>query len=506
MEVRTRFAPSPTGYMHIGNLRTALFAFLFAKHNNGKFILRIEDTDQKRYVEGATDVIYKTLKIAHLAHDEGPDIGGNYGPYVQSERKNIYIKYAQMLIESGHAYYCFCDPDDKEEQGFGYNRHCRNLSKEEIEKNLNEGKPYVIRQKVPLTGTTTFTDEVYGTISVENESLDDQVLLKRDGLPTYNFANVVDDHLMNITHVIRGKEYISSTPKYQLLYEAFGWEPPKTIHLSTIMGRNEDGSVSKLSKRHGSVSFNNLLEEGYLSDAIVNYISLLGWNPKSEQEIFTLQELIEHFDVDGIVKSDAIFDYKKLDWFNAQYIQKLDHETFKKASMTFIQNLSKPIYDKWDFASTLAQGRINKFSDIVPLFEFLSDFKIDTSLFENKKNKLDKQASKDILVKVFPLLASTEFEVENLNNLLSKYAEHKEMKIGKLMWPVRISVTMHSVTPGGGAEMLYLLGKNESLRRIQESIDALSADLGEPPFEPQEKPLDKDEIEFLKYLMENNKE
>ena len=505
MEVRTRFAPSPTGYMHIGNLRTALFAFLFAKHHNGKFILRIEDTDQKRYVEGATEVIYNTLKIAHLNHDEGPDIGGNYGPYVQSERKEIYQKYAKMLVESGHAYYCFCDPDEKEEQGFGYNRHCRNLSKEEIEKNLSEGKPYVIRQKVPLSGTTTFVDEVYGTITVENESLDDQVLLKRDGLPTYNFANVVDDHLMNITHVIRGKEYISSTPKYQLLYEAFGWEPPKTIHLSTIMGRNEDGSVSKLSKRHGSVSFNNLLEEGYLSDAIVNYISLLGWNPKSEQEIFSLDELIEHFDVDGIVKSDAIFDYKKLDWFNAQYIQKLDHETFKNASMPYIKDLPKPIFDKWDFASTLAQSRINKFSDIVPLFAFLSDFKVDTSLFENKKNKLDKLQSRDILVKIFPLLASTEFEVENLNTLLAKYAEHKEMKIGKLMWPVRIAVTAHTVTPGGAGEMLYLLGKEESLKRIQASIDALNIDLGEPLIDMEEQPIDEDEIELIKYLSKDTK-
>ncbi len=504
MEVRTRFAPSPTGYMHIGNLRTALFAFLFAKHHGGKFILRIEDTDQKRYVEGATDVIYSTLKITHLKHDEGPDVGGDYGPYVQSERKEIYQKYAKMLVESGHAYYCFCDPDEKEDQGFGYNRHCRNLSKEEVEKNLSEGKPYVIRQKIPLTGTTTFHDEVYGTITVENESLDDQVLLKRDGLPTYNFANVVDDHLMNITHVIRGKEYISSTPKYQLLYEAFGWTPPKTIHLSTIMGRNEDGSVSKLSKRHGSVSFNNLLEEGYLSDAIVNYISLLGWNPKSEQEIFTLDELIKHFDVDGIVKSDAIFDYKKLDWFNAQYIQKLDHETFKKASMPYIKNLPKPLYDKWDFASTLAQSRINKFSDIEPLFAFLGDFKIDTSLFENKKNKLDKLQSRDILVKIFPLLASTEFEVDKLNNLLAKYAEQEQMKIGKLMWPVRIAVTAHTVTPGGAAEMLYLLGKLESLKRMGESINALNIDLGEPPFTPSQDSLDEDEIEFMKYVLEQS--
>lgn len=500
MEVRTRFAPSPTGYMHIGNLRTALFAFLFAKHHGGKFILRIEDTDQKRYVEGATEIIYSTLKTTHLKHDEGPDVGGDYGPYVQSERKEIYQKYAKMLVESGHAYYCFCDTDEKEEQGFGYNRHCRNLSKEEVEKNLKEGKPYVIRQKIPLDGTTTFTDEVYGTITVENESLDDQVLLKRDGFPTYNFANVVDDHLMNITHVIRGKEYISSTPKYQLLYEAFGWEPPKTIHLSTIMGRNPDGTVSKLSKRHGSVSFNNLLDEGYLSDAIVNYISLLGWNPKSEQEIFTLDELIQHFDVDGIVKSDAIFDYKKLDWFNAQYIQKLDHETFVKDCLPYINELPQFIKDKWDFASTLAQGRINKFSDIAPLFEFLQNFKVDTSLFENKKNKLDKLQSRDILVKVFPLLASTDFEIEKLNNLLAKYAEYKEMKIGKLMWPVRIGVTANVVTPGGAGEMLYLLGKEESLKRIKESIDALNNDLGDSTNTSLNQQLNNEEIEILKSI------
>lgn len=474
MEVRTRFAPSPTGYMHIGNLRTALFAYLFAKHNGGKFILRIEDTDQKRYVEGATKVIYDTLKIANLKHDEGPDVGGEYGPYVQSERKEIYAKYAHMLVESGHAYYCFCDEDENEEQGFGYNRHCRNLSLEEIQKNLDEKKPYVIRQKVPLTGTTTFHDEVYGTITVENDSLDDQVLLKRDGMPTYNFANVVDDHLMNITHVIRGKEYISSTPKYQLLYEAFGWQPPKTIHLSTIMGRNEDGSVSKLSKRHGSVSFNNLLEEGYLSEAIVNYISLLGWNPKSEQELFSLDELIQHFDIDGIVKSDAIFDYKKLDWFNAQYIQKLDHKSFVEKSLPYTKNLPKFIQQKWEFASTLAQSRINKFSDIQPLFEFLDNFKIDTNLFENKKNKLDKQTSLAILKDMFPLLASADFEVEKLNHLLAKYATDHEMKIGKLMWPVRIAVTANAVTPGGAGEMLYLLGKEESILRLKASIQRLT--------------------------------
>ena len=483
-EVRTRFAPSPTGYMHIGNLRTALYAYLYAKHNNGKFILRIEDTDQKRYVEGATEIIYKTLKQTGLLHDEGPDVGGNYGPYVQSERKPIYKEYALKLIEKGCAYYCFCGQDEEHTSDdgditFGYNRHCRNLTKEQINKNLSEGKSYVIRQKVPLNGTTTFHDEVYGDITVENNSLDDQILLKSDGMPTYNFANVIDDHLMNITHVMRGKEYISSTPKYQLLYEAFGWEPPKTVHLSTIMGQNEDGTVSKLSKRHGAVSFAQLLEQGYMQEAVVNYIALLGWSPKQEREVYSLNELVELFDLNGVVKTNAIFDYKKLDWFNAIYINSLSHQQFVEYSLKYIDSLQKYLKEKWEFASTLAQSRINKFSDIPQLFAFLDNYtNFELTLFENKKNQLDKQTSLKILLDMCSILSETSnWSVDNLNSVIADYTNLNEYKIGKTMWPIRISVTGQTVTPGGGAEMLYLLGKSESLKRINLCINRLETDL-----------------------------
>jgi len=482
IEVRTRFAPSPTGYMHIGNLRTALYAYLFAKHENGKFILRIEDTDQKRFVEGATDLIYSTLKQTNLIHDEGPDIGGNYGPYVQSERKSIYMEYAMKLVNNGSAYRCFCCNDkeleaSEEQPTFGYNRHCRDLSEEEIQRNLSEGKPFVIRQKVPLTGTTTFHDEVYGDITVENDSLDDQILIKSDGMPTYNFANVVDDHLMEITHVIRGKEYISSTPKYQLLYEAFGWVSPKTVHLSTIMGQNEDGTVSKLSKRHGAVSFAQLLEEGYLQEAIINYIALLGWSPKQEREVYSLQELIDLFNIDGVVKTNAIFDYKKLDWFNAIYIKEMSHEDFIEYSKSYIVTLNNSLKDKWEFASTLAQSRINKFSDIPTLFEFLNYYdNFDLALFENKKNKLDKASSLAILEDMLDVLAGQEWTVENLNKVIQDYTTLKEFKIGKTMWAIRIAVTGKVVTPGGGAEMLYLLGKIESINRMKHVIERLKND------------------------------
>lgn len=482
-EVRTRFAPSPTGYMHIGNLRTALYAYLFAKHYDGKFILRIEDTDQKRYVEGATEIIYDTLKQTKLIHDEGPDKDGGYGPYVQSERKDLYKKYAEWLVEHGFAYYCFCGSEEEQtenaenetEKSYGYNRHCRNLSQAEIEKNLAQGKPYVIRQKMPIDQKVTFHDEIYGDITVDTNTLDDQILLKSDGMPTYNFANVVDDHLMQISHVIRGKEYISSTPKYQLLYNAFGWESPKTIHLSTIMGQNPDGSVSKLSKRHGAVSFAQLVEDGYLSEAIVNYIALLGWNSKTEQEFFSLEELVKLFTVDGIVKTDAVFDYKKLDWFNSVYISKMEHGDFVKYSQKYIESLPQFLKDKWEFASQLAQGRINKFSDIPALFEFLTNYgDFDLANFENKKNKLDKEQSREILQDVLAVLRNVDdWTFEKLNQALCDYAEKKEYKLGKVMWPVRIAVTGQLITPGGAGEMLYLLGKAESLARIEKCIERL---------------------------------
>lgn len=485
METRTRFAPSPTGYMHIGNLRTALYGYLFARHEHGKFILRIEDTDQNRFVEGATEVIYETLKQTHLSHDEGPDVGGDYGPYVQSERKELYKKYAQMLVESGHAYYCFCTKDEEEkerekeneEQGFssGYNRHCRNLSREEIEANLKANKPYVIRQKIPLDGTTTFHDEVFGDVTVENSTLDDQVLLKSDGMPTYNFANVVDDHLMKISHVMRGREYIASTPKYQLLYEAFGWEPPKTAHLSTIMGKNADGSISKLSKRHGSVSFAKLVEEGYLPEAVINYIALLGWSPKQEREFFSLAELCELFTLEGLVKTNAIFDYDKLAWMNSEYIKNLTHEKFVQLSLPYISKLPTFIQEKWDYVSTLVQTRINKLSEIYDKLLFLGDFKdFDLSLLINKKNKTTLEGSFETISECLPKLEEIkDWTVENINNTISEYSTQKEQKIGYVMWPLRIGVTGEVVTPGGTGEMMFILGKEETLRRLKQTQERI---------------------------------
>lgn len=485
METRTRFAPSPTGYMHIGNLRTALYGYLFARHEHGNFILRIEDTDQNRFVEGATEVIYETLKQTHLSHDEGPDVGGDYGPYVQSERKELYKKYAEMLVEIGHAYYCFCTKDEEEkerekeneEQGFssGYNRHCRNLSREEIEANLKANKPYVIRQKIPLDGTTTFHDEVFGDVTVENSTLDDQVLLKSDGMPTYNFANVVDDHLMKISHVMRGREYIASTPKYQLLYEAFGWEPPKTAHLSTIMGKNADGSISKLSKRHGSVSFAKLVEEGYLPEAVINYIALLGWSPKQEREFFSLAELCELFTLEGLVKTNAIFDYDKLAWMNSEYIKNLTHEKFVQLSLPYISKLPTFIQEKWDYVSTLVQTRINKLSDISDKLFFLGDFKdFDLDLLVNKKNKTSLVGSLETISECLPKLEEIkDWTVENINNTISNYSTEKEQKIGYVMWPLRIGVTGEVVTPGGTGEMMFILGKEETLRRLKQTQERI---------------------------------
>ena len=480
--VRTRFAPSPTGYMHIGNLRTALYTFLYAKHNDGKFILRIEDTDQNRFVEGATEVIYNTLKATNLIHDEGPDKDGGYGPYIQSERKDIYKKYALELVEKGYAYFCFCKHEENEDSDapitFGYNRHCRNLTKEEIQEKLKTHS-YCIRQKMPLTGTTTFYDELFGEITVDNSSLDDQILLKSDGMPTYNFANVVDDHLMNITHVMRGKEYISSTPKYQLLYEAFGWTPPKTVHLSVIMGQNPDGSVSKLSKRHGAVSFAQLVEDGYLIDAILNYIALLGWSPRQEREIFSLQELIEIFDIEGLNKSDAVFDYKKLDWMNSEYIKKMDFGAFFEYSQKFITNLPEFVKEKWQFVATLVQSRIDKFTSIEHILKFLwnyTDFDLDLLL--NKKNKTTLESSLKVIEDCLPKLKElhTWTNVE-INNLISEYCENQGIKLGFAMWPLRIAVSAQTITPGGTGEIMYILGKEESLKRLEHTKNRLLAEI-----------------------------
>ncbi len=483
-QVRTRFAPSPTGYMHVGNLRTALFAYLFAKHYNGKFILRIEDTDQKRFVEGATNVIFETLKQTGLTYDEGPDIGGNYGPYKQSERKEIYQKYAQILLEKGVAYYCFCKKDcddtsenDEEmpaEQTYGHHCDCCNLSKEEIAKRLKT-ESFVIRQKMPKDQIITFHDEVYGDISIDSNTLDDQVLIKSDGLPTYNFANVIDDHLMEITHIIRGKEYISSTPKYQLLYDAFGWESPKVMHVAVIMGQNPDGSVSKLSKRHGAVSFANLVEQGYLPQAIINYIVLLGWSPKQEQEIYSLQELISLFTADGILKTDSIFDYKKLAWMNSHYIKELNHDEFVNLSQKFIATAPKCVQDKWEFASNLAQSRISTFAEIPELFAFLDNYcDFDLSLFENKKNKLTQEISLQVLQDLLPEFERVEdWQPEILNEIATNYATAHEMKLGAVMWAPRIAVSANVVTPGGMGEMMYLLGKETSIARINSAISRL---------------------------------
>ncbi|HIZ87290.1 MAG TPA: glutamate--tRNA ligase [Candidatus Coprenecus pullistercoris] len=471
--VRTRFAPSPTGYMHIGNLRTALFAYLFAKSQNGKFILRIEDTDQGRYVEGAVDVIYETLRTAGLIHDEGPDIGGEYGPYVQSERKGIYRKYAEELVAKGEAYYCFCQKGEKESESMeGYDRHCRNLSKEEVEAQLAAGKPYVIRQRIPLDGTTSWNDMVYGEISVENSTLDDQVLLKSDGMPTYNFANVVDDHLMNITHIIRGSEYLSSNPKYLLLYEAFGWEKPQYIHLPIINGKNPDGSISKLSKRHGAVSFQALVEQGYLPEGIVNYIALLGWSPKTDQEIFSMDELIEQFSVAGVHKSPAVFDYQKLGWVDGQHITGMDPEKFQHDALPYAHIDGTFLEPKWTKLATLLQSRITKYSDIPEKIAFLLQMpEYDIDLYIHKKNKSTIETSAVILSRAIECLTALEdWSEESLLASMTDLAGQTGLKLGPLTWPVRIALSGLAATPGGAIDILFLLGKEESLKRLNAGL------------------------------------
>ena len=463
--------------MHIGNLRTALFAYLFAKSQNGKFILRIEDTDQGRYVEGSIDVIYDTLRTARLFHDEGPDIGGNYGPYTQSERKDIYKKYALELVEKGAAYYCFCQKEDKDSDSQeGYDRHCRNLSPEEVRACLEAGKPYVIRQRIPLDGTTSWNDIVYGEISVDNSTLDDQVLLKSDGMPTYNFANVVDDHLMAITHIIRGSEYLSSNPKYILLYQAFGWEAPACIHLPIINGRNADGSISKLSKRHGAVSFQALVEQGYLPEGIINYIALLGWSPKSEQEIFTMDELIAQFSVAGVHKSPAVFDYQKLGWVNGQHITMLDPQVFIRDAFRYSGIGGTFLESKWPKLASLLQSRITKYSDIPEKIAFLLNLPdYDPSLYIHKKNKSTLGTSKDILEKAIGRLSGVDdWSEENLLAVMTALAGELGLKLGPLTWPVRIALSGLMATPGGAIDILYLLGKKESLKRLSGGIQLIS--------------------------------
>ncbi len=477
--VRTRFAPSPTGFMHVGNLRTALYEYLVAKSQGGTFVLRIEDTDQERKVEGAVDIIYQTMKRAGLIHDEGPDIGGEYGPYVQSERKAMYLPYAKQLIDMDKAYYCFCSKErldmlreNADEPGAGYDRHCRYLSKEEVEQKLSEGVPYVIRQKMPLEGVTTFEDAVYGSISVDNSELQDQILIKADGFPTYNFANVIDDHTMNITHVVRGSEYLSSTPKYNLLYEAFGWEIPTYIHLPLIMGKNDDGTTSKLSKRHGATSFEELVKKGYLPEAIINYIALLGWAPKDNREIFSLQELTENFSIDGISKSPAVFDYDKLEWFNGEYIKAMTTEQFAAVCEPYFkQALGELPLDRIKLASILQQ-RTTKLTDIpekIAFFAHQPDY--DKELFVNKKSKTTLENSPSLLkAGIEALKGLTEWNHDSIHDCLMNLAVTLGVKNGTAMWPVRIAASGMAVTPGGAVEILDILGREESLKRLYDGL------------------------------------
>lgn len=482
-KVRTRFAPSPTGFMHVGNLRTALYEYLIAKSLDGTFVLRIEDTDQERKVDGAVDIIYNTLKSAKLIHDEGPDIGGEYGPYVQSERKDMYIPYAKQLIAQDKAYYCFCSKDrldtlreNSDEIGSGYDRHCRNLPKEEVQKLLDGGVPYVIRQKMPLDGTTTFNDAVFGSITVENSELQDQILIKADGFPTYNFANVIDDHTMNITHVVRGCEYLSSTPKYNLLYEAFGWKIPTYVHLPLIMGKNDDQTVSKLSKRHGATSFEDLVNDGFLPEAIINYIALLGWCPKDNREMFTIEELIENFSIDGISKSPAVFDYDKLEWFNSEYIKAMSTEKFAEISMSYFKKAIPTKEFDWVKIASILQQRTTKLTQIpekISFFEIQPEYEKD--IFINKKSKTTLENSAPMLsTAIDELDALTEWTHDSIHDCLIELAQKLEVKNGTVMWPVRIAASGMTVTPGGAVEILDILGKEESMKRLRNGLAKLS--------------------------------
>ena len=474
-EVRTRFAPSPTGYMHVGNLRTALYTYLIARHNNGKFILRIEDTDQGRLVEGAVDVIYKTMAQCHLEHDEGPDVGGPVGPYVQTERRPLYKEYAELLMEKGHAYRCFCEKSASEEDAGEFDRGddpCRDLSREESDRRAAAGEPYVIRQRIPHEGTTTFHDEIFGDITVENTTLDDQVLIKRDGLPTYNFANVVDDHLMGITHVVRGSEYLSSAPKYNLLYQGFGWDIPCYVHCSPVMR----DAHNKMSKRHGDPSYEDLIAQGYLTDAVINYVALLGWSPRGEQEIFSMDELKEVFEMSGISKSPAIFDIEKLKYFNSEYIRAMSPEEFAKVAEPYIrQAVKNENYDAAAIAALLQQ-RTEVLTDIpekLDFFDVLPDY--GTELFVHKKSKSDEASSREVLDKMIPIFETLEnWDDEHILAAMTGLAESMEVKNAKVMWPVRIAAAGKAVTPGGAVEICRILGKEETLRRLRIAREKLA--------------------------------
>lgn len=479
--VKTRFAPSPTGFMHIGNLRTALYSYLLAKANNGKFIVRIEDTDQVRLVEGAVDVILNTLKATGISYDEGPVIGGPNGPYIQSERKDIYMKYALELIEKGQAYYCFCTKERLDtlkgdgEYGAGYDRHCRDLSKEEVEKNLAEGKSFVIRQKMPLEGVTSYEDAIFGHIEMDNSELQDQILIKADGFPTYNFCHIVDDHLMGVTHVVRGSEYLTSTPKYVLLYDAFGWERPVYCHLPLLMGKDADGNISKLSKRHGAVSFEDLVKDGYLPEAIINYIAFLGWCPKdTNEEFFTLADLEQKFDISGISKSPAVFDYDKLLWFNSHYIKELPLAKFMELAKPFFSEELKAWADN-EKLCTMIQSRIDKLPQVNEKAQFVLGLpEYDLELFVNKKNKTTAEMAKTVLEAAIPVLeTSGSWDNDSLFEQLKKLAEDMGLKAGAVMWIVRIAISGLSVTPGGATELMTVLGRDETMTRIKKSLERL---------------------------------
>lgn len=483
-KIRTRFAPSPTGRMHVGNLRTALYAYLIAKHEGGDFVLRIEDTDQERYMADAVDIIYRTLKATGLIHDEGPDKDGGVGPYVQSERqaKGIYLEYAKKLIEKGEAYYCFCTPERLEsiKQNLDgkeisiYDKHCLSLSEEEVKKNLESGMPYVIRQNNPRTGTTTFDDEIYGEITVDNAELDDMILIKSDGYPTYNFANVVDDHLMGITHIVRGNEYLSSSPKYNRLYEAFGWDVPVYVHCPLITNENHE----KLSKRSGHSSYEDLVEQGFITEAIVNFVALLGWSPEDNQEIFSLEELIKVFDYHHMSKSPAVFDIVKLRWMNGEYIKAMDFDEFYKIAEPIIdETITRPI-DKIKIAN-MVKTRIEVFPDIPGHIDFLDAVpEYDISMYKHKKMKTTPESSLSVLKEIVPVIeAHDDYTNDSLYEMLVSFAKEHEYKNGYVLWPIRTALSGKQMTPGGATELMELLGKEESLKRVNAAIEKLEREM-----------------------------
>ncbi|MBQ7991096.1 MAG: glutamate--tRNA ligase [Oscillospiraceae bacterium] len=480
--VRTRFAPSPTGFMHIGNLRTAIYTYIIARKYGGSFILRIEDTDQERYVEGAVEKIYDTLRTCGLNWDEGPDVGGEYGPYIQSERKDIYIRYAKQLVDEGKAYYCFCTKERidalhqaQKEAKLSlqtYDRHCRDLPADEVKRLLDAGTPWVIRQKMPVSGTTTFRDVLYGDITVENELLDDQILIKADGMPTYNFANVIDDHLMGITHVVRGNEYLSSTPKYNLLYEAFGWDVPEYIHVEHIMR----DAQHKLSKRDGDAYFGDFVEKGFYVPAIINYIALLGWAPKGENEIFSLDELVEEFDISGLSKSPAIFDEMKMRAINAEHLRRLPADKFREVALPYIRQGAKREDIDIDVLIGALQPRVELLTDIPEKVDFIDELpEYSNDLYFNKKMKTSPETSLEALKILLPVLEGvSDWNAENIHTAVFDEIARREVKNGYMLWPLRTALSGKAMTPGGGIELAAILGRDETIARIKKGIEHLS--------------------------------